>query len=292
MNDNPVVLKFVKMQAQGNSYVYFDFMETEPPQIDLARFASIISNKNFGIGSDGVVFLLPDAENDALIRIWNADGSEAELCGSALRSVMTLFLKKKGEETGEYTIRTKAGVVKGNVTLKNKGYEASITLNDIHPVIFGDRKQDDPVENLINVDKWIGLPVSVGNPHFVVIDRFQEYGADITSPDLIQRIGPMITQDSLFKEGVNLELVRIITPRQISVRVWERGSGETLACGSGACAAVFAGFHLGFLDTDVEVYFPAGKVSVSLDCLKNLCHLTGYVGFICEGSINLQDILK
>ncbi|MBW6516693.1 MAG: diaminopimelate epimerase [Candidatus Cloacimonetes bacterium] len=292
MNDNQVNLHFTKMQAQGNSYIFFDFLEKSPPVFDIPKFAISVSDKNFGVGADGIVFLLPDTESDAHLRIWNADGSEAETCGSALRSVMALLYKKSNDSKKNYSIKTAAGIVNGTVVYLDDKYEVSIAVNNIQTILYGHTKDVDPIENLINVDKWIGLPVSVGNPHFVVIDRFQEYGADITNTDLIQRIGPDITQDATFKEGINLELVKIINPRKVAVRVWERGTGETLACGTGACAAVYAGFHLGFLDTEVTVIFPGGRVTVNLNHQENSCRLLGSVGFVFEGQLNPNDILK
>jgi len=285
-------LNFTKMQAQGNSYIFFDFLAGNLPDFDFSGFAIIAADNNFGIGADGIVFILPDPESDAHIRIWNADGSEADTCGSALRSVMAFLYKKNGGTKKNYSIKTAAGVVQGTVVNIDDSYEVRITINDIHTIVNSAKNELDPIENLINIGKWIGLPVSVGNQHFVVIDRFQEYEADITSPELIHRVGPVITQDPTFPNGINLELVKIINPRKIAVRVWERGSGETLACGTGACAAVYAGYHLGFLDTEVNVIFPGGEVTVNLNPKEKTCRLLGSVGFIFEGHVNINDILK
>ncbi len=279
----PISIEFSKIQAQGNSYIYIDCIEQELPNVNLSKLARFVSDRHRGIGSDGMVILLPDDEADTLMRIWNADGSEAETCGTALRSVMLLLYKKDNSKKRDYKIRIGSEIIQGSIIESDDKFQTKVTFKNLRMILLGHNKDDDAVENLINIDRWIGLPVSVGNPHFVIIDRFQDYSADITHPDLIQTVGPMIHHEGTFPDGVNVELVKIINPRKVEVRVWERGTGETLACGSGACAVAYAGQLLGFLDTEVDVKFPGGTVTINLNDKGTVCSLIGPVTQICNG---------
>ena len=282
---NPISINFSKIQAQGNSYIYLDFMEQKLPDVDFPKLARFVSDYHKGIGSDGMVVLMPEDGADALMRIWNADGSEAETCGTALRSVMLLLYKKDTSKKKSYKIKVGSEIIAGSIIETENIFQTKVTFKNLRMILLGHNKDDDAVENLINIDRWIGLPVSIGNPHFVIIDRFQDYSANITHPELIQRVGPMINDEGTFPDGVNVEMVKIINPRKVEVRVWERGTGETLACGSGACAVAYAGQILGFLDTEVDVKFPGGTVTVNLNDKGTECNLIGQVTHVCNGTV-------
>ncbi len=262
-------LPFFKMHAQGNDYIYFDFTDEPVPDLPFDTLAAALSERRFGVGADGIVLILPpnDAKHDVRMRIFNADGSEAEICGSALRCI-TGWLGTRLEKD-EIVIETIAGVKKGVVIEKTPQLITSISMGK--PRLVAEHK----------VQGYVGLEIDMGNPHFVIFD---EQGP---LKEII-RIGPMIERDEQFTHGVNVHLAIVENPTSVHIGIWERGSGPTLACGSGACATAYAGIRLGKLAGEtIEVHQPGGMVQVSFDEETQEITLSGEVSFVFTGTVDV-----
>jgi len=255
-------LNFFKMQAQGNDFIFFDFLHENVPQIDFPKLARQICNRHFGVGADGIVLISKAYENDASMKIYNVDGSQAEMCGSALRCTIA-YLNSLSEKKS-FSIQTKAGQRIGWI-ISNKG-------SPIVKADFGLPKLIN--KNSIRIERLEGLSVSIGNPHFVTF-------VDNLEADIAEKFGPEIEINEFFPEHTNIEFVKIISPNEIEIKVWERGTGETLACGTGACATVFAGIHQNLLENSVDVIFPGGILKVEFNGEK--IFLTGKVDFVFFG---------
>ncbi|MBT3168755.1 MAG: diaminopimelate epimerase [Candidatus Cloacimonetes bacterium] len=250
---------FVKMQAQGNDYLYFNFLENELPKIDFSELAKNICNRKLGVGADGIVMICKDLQHDALMRIFNANGSEAEMCGSALRCVTHILAKKKGQN--KIFVNTKSGVKIGEV-LKNLQIKVNMGVPKF-------------IDENVNVLNFGGQVVSVGNPHFVTFVENLE-------PNFAQNFGAKI--EAKFTHGINVQFVKIVSKNKVKIQIWERGSGVTLACGTGAIAAVFAAKKQ--LSNLVEVEMPGGIVKVEFKGEEMF--LIGEVNCVFEGKWNLE----
>lgn len=258
-------LDFFKMQAQGNDYIYFDFINKPLPNINLSKLAIKFSKRNFSIGSDGIVLILNSKTCDCKMRMFNADGSEGKMCGSALRCVSYYLSQKHGGN--EVTVETLTGNKIGCIRDKK---EKLVTIDLGVPEFI----QIDE----ITINDHAGSLISVGNPHFVT---FLE-----SLPDNIAKIkGPLIDNPAFFPDGINVEFVKKISKNEIKIKVWERGSGATLACGTGACAAAFCGIEKGILSSPVIVQMPGGSVTVELK--ESNIFLTGKVEHVFNGSIEI-----
>ncbi len=258
-------LDFFKMHAQGNDYIYFDFINKPLPKIEISKLAVQLSNRNFGIGSDGIVLMLNSETCDAGMRMFNADGSEGKMCGSALRCVSYYLSQISGKN--EVTVETLAGIKTGLI----KDKEEKLVAIDLGVPEFIQNKE-------IEINEHIGSLISVGNSHFVTfIKSFSE--------NIAKYQGPIIDNPAYFPDGINVEFVKIINKNEIEIKVWERGSGATLACGTGACAAAFSGMKKGILSSPVIVQMQGGSVTVELK--ENNIFLTGKVEYVFEGSIEI-----
>ncbi len=258
-------LDFFKMQAQGNDYIFFDFSDNQTPDIDFPKLARKLSNRHFGIGGDGIVLIETRRDRDAKMRIFNADGSEGKMCGSALRCLVS-YLARKQNKT-KFEIETASGIKYGQV-LNEAADEIKVNLGKAKFL------QDEPIV----VCGFEGYLVNIGNDHFVTF-------LEKLTPDLTRNYGAVIQADPHFADSINVNFVQLKNPEKIEIRFWERGSGETLACGTGAAASVFAGFHKFALSNHVKVTVPGGEVDAFLDG-QNV-FLSGKVDFVFRGSIDL-----
>lgn len=253
-------LNFFKMQAQGNDYIYFDLLNNAPLSLDFSELAIKLSKRNTGIGGDGLVILQPDPETDAFMRIFNADGSEATSCGSALRCV-TSYLSRSLHKN-KIQINTLSGIKHGTV-LKNK----MIRVNLGRPSFL---------KKKIKTGTLDGSLVQLGNNHFVVqtdsLPKIKELAKYYT-----------ICQNDKNCSNSNLEFYQIKSPQEIEIKVWEKGSGPTLACGTGAGAAVYTGLSSGLLNSPVKVNMPGGTVVVEFEYPD--IFLLGEVEFVFQGDI-------
>lgn len=280
-----LTLRFTKMQTVGNDYIYFDCMDKIIPSPE--TISVTLSAKHFGVGADGIILILSSEKADAGLRMFNADGTEGAMCGNALRCVAKYLYDRKIVEKKVMTIETKRAIRTVQVfTTDGKVSSARVDMGkpDFLPAhvpvnLPGDRIIGQPVE--IAGNTYTITCVSMGNPHCVVF-------VDETEQLNLLKIGPQIELfEKLFPERVNVEFVKVIDRTHIKMRVWERGSGETLACGTGACAAVAAAVENGLCDSDVpiSVLLPGGKLIVEHTAEK--VYLTGPAATVFEGTVEL-----
>lgn len=280
----PEKIPFVKMQGAGNDYVYIN---TAKVQInDPASLAKKISDRHFGVGSDGLV-LIQDSENaDLAMRMFNSDGSEAEMCGNASRCVAKYAFEQGLVQKPEFTLETGAGIKTIRLNLVNNTIE-SITVDMGEPILDMDKipcllqntraaKSQNTFLLPIGDKNWEVTAVGMGNPHAAV------FVDDIDALDL-EKLGPMFENNSAYPKKTNTEFVQVISPRKIRMRVWERGAGETLACGTGACAALVASVINQLTENEAEVEVAGGKLKIKWDETNNHIYMTGPAETVFEG---------
>lgn len=273
-------LKFTKMHGAGNDYIYMNgFTQTIDNPSDLAV---MLSNRHFGIGSDGLVLILPSEMYDFRMQMFNSDGSEAEMCGNASRCVGKYVFDNKLTDKEYITLETKAGVK--YLTLLDGDLKVRKVSVDMGEPIFEPSQipvlaKEIPVLRLpIEVDGeiWEISCVSMGNPHAVI---FTTGIKDLNLPT----IGPKFETHAIFPRKTNTEFIEVIDRNTLNMRVWERGAGETLACGTGACAAVVAAILNGFCDRKVTIHLLGGDLEVEWREENNHVYMTGEAVTVFEG---------
>lgn len=243
-------MKFTKMQGIGNDYVYVNCFEETVA--DPERVSEIISDRHFGIGADGLVLIMPSDKADFRMRMFNADGSEGNMCGNATRCIGKFVYDNHLTDKTSITLETRSGIKK--LTLYPENGKVKTVLVDMGKAVL--KPADIPMN--VSGDTFINKPitidgkevfitaVSMGNPHAVT------YVEDVDSLEL-EKIGPSFENHPLFPERVNTEFIKILDESTMQMRVWERGSGETWACGTGACAATAASVLNGYFPHDKEI---------------------------------------
>ncbi len=273
-------MKFTKMQGAGNDYVYVNgFVEKIE---DPAKLAIAISDRHFGIGSDGLVLILPSETCDFRMRMFNSDGSESEMCGNATRCIGKFVYDKGLTDKTELTLETLAGVKHLTLNLED-GKVNSVRVDMGEPILT-------PKQIPINLDETsvINYPialesrkvnitaVSMGNPHAVIfMDSLEELD--------IQKSGPKVEHHPLFPRRTNTEFAQIISPSHIKMRVWERGAGETLACGTGACATAVAAVLNDKTERKVTLELLGGNLEIEWSEVDNHVYMTGPAVTVFEG---------
>lgn len=283
-------LDFTKMQGCGNDYVYVGCFEHEIPDDMKSALAAKLSDRRFGIGGDGVIYICRSEIADAKMRMFNADGSEGKMCGNGIRCVAK-FVHDKGLSANEpLRIETLAGVKEIKLTLDDRGKVASasvdmgapiLTPTDIPAIFDGERAIDEPL--FVDGVKYRICALSMGNPHCVtfVDDAFPLWEFDIES------VGRKFECHAAFPERVNTEFVKVISRRELEMRVWERGSGETFACGTGACATAIAACLCGRADMGVPivVHLRGGDLMIVYD--GKTVTMDGPAVSVFEGNIEI-----
>ena len=276
------MIKFTKMQGLGNDYVYIDAIHQNiEKESSLAQF---VSNRNFGIGSDGLILICKSERADFKMKMFNADGSEAEMCGNGIRCVGKFVYDKGLTNKTEVTIETLAGVKtlqlyveNGKVkTVKVDMGEPILTPKEI-PVISA----EEPVKNLTlqAKDKEFKFTcVSMGNPHAITIVKD-------TKAFEVDTYGKLLEVDKVFPNKTNVEFIEIVDKNHIKMRVWERGAGETLACGTGACASVVACCLNGLTQNNVQVELLGGILEIEWNKEDNHVYMTGPAVTVFEGEL-------
>jgi diaminopimelate epimerase len=265
-------MKFTKMHGCGNDYVYVNLFEetiAEPAVLAIA-----VSDRHFGIGSDGLITIGPSEAADFRMRIYNADGSEAEMCGNGIRCVAKYVYDHKMTEKEEITVESGAGIKKltltvedGKVVLVRVDMGEPILKPDLIPVVSDKEKVvAEPI--LVDETEWKMTCVSMGNPHAVV---FVEDVAKFP----VETVGPLFENHKCFPKRTNTEFVTVHSRTEVSMRVWERGSGETWACGTGTCATVMACILNGYTDNRVLVHLLGGDLTIEYDEKTNHIYMTG-----------------
>ncbi|MCR5799334.1 MAG: diaminopimelate epimerase [Lachnospiraceae bacterium] len=263
-------MKFTKMQGLGNDYLY---VYDEVPE-DIEELSRKMSDRHFGAGSDGMIYITKSDIADFNMRIFNADGSEAKMCGNGIRCVGKYVYEKGYTDKRELKIETLSGIKYLKLNFCGTCVK-SVTVNMGTVTVMKDKIIDTDLGEIYLT------PVSVGNPHVVIFTE------DIEAVEL-EKIGPLIETHREFPDGVNVEFVQTLGENEIRMRVWERGSGITMACGTGACASTMAAVSKGICDndTDIRVHLDGGVLTTKVtagDCLL----MTGPAEFVYEGEIKL-----
>ena len=277
-------MKFTKMQGLGNDYVYVNcFKETieNPPEM-----AKKVSNRNFGIGSDGLIMINPSDVADFEMEMYNADGSRSEMCGNGIRCVGKYVYDYGLTEKEHISVETLAGIKYLDLTVEDgkvKLVKVDMGIPELVPanipiVADGDRVIDEPIN--VNGTEYRMTGVSMGNPHAVV------YVEDVKGLD-IEKIGPAFENHERFPNRVNTEFVKVLDQNTVEMRVWERGSGETMACGTGACAVAVACILHGLTEDKVTVKLLGGDLQIEWDKEADKVYMTGPAEVSFDGEINL-----
>ena len=283
------------MHGIGNDYVYVDctkegVLENLPNPAELSK---LVSDRHFGIGSDGLILIAPSKKADLQMIMYNADGSRGEMCGNGIRCVGKYAYDHGLTKKTEITVETLAGVRELTLTKGSDGKIEKVTV-DMGEAVLDTRR----IPVTYPEDTMIGQPlevkgklytatcVSTGNPHCVVV-----LDADIKKLDL-EKIGPSFEKHPLFPKRTNTEFVNVIDRSHITMRVYERGSGETLACGTGACASAVACFLNGFTDEKVEVSLLGGKLNIEYDEKTKKIKMTGGATEVFSGDMEIPDIIE
>ena len=274
-------IPFTKMHGAGNDYIYINCLTEVYP--DLPLLARLISDRHFGIGSDGLVVILPSEVADFRMRMFNADGSEAEMCGNASRCIGRYVVEKGLTDKSEITLETGGGIRTLFVTSEDgkvKDVKVDMGIPELRPEFIPVRSTSGVSKiserEIINGISYDITAVGMGNPHAVL---FVESIFD----RLVLEEGPKLEVADIFPKKANIEFVKIRDRQNLDMRVWERGSGETLACGTGACAAVVAGVVNGFTDPIATVHLPGGDLYVEWRESDNHVYLGGDSETIADG---------
>ena len=265
MKNNVKKMQFIKMHGLGNDYVYVDCFDPVTADIiahtELSSLAQQLSDRHFGIGSDGLVLILPSDEADARMRIFNADGSEAQMCGNAIRCVGKYLYESGICRRTQICIQTPAGLRTLRVHT-TEGKVESVEVNMGKAEVQFD-------ELMINYRPVAFVSVNMGNPHIVLFPQTHVATMSLTP------LGPTLERHPHFPEGTNVEFVSVRNSKEIDMRVWERGSGETMACGTGACAAAVAAAVLSKTDNSVTVHLRGGDLHIHYDPETREVTMTG-----------------
>jgi len=283
-------MKFTKMQGAGNDYVYVNCFQEEGknPQ-EISKF---VSDRHFGIGADGLILIQPSQQADFKMAMYNADGSQGEMCGNAIRCVAKYVYDHGMTDKTQISIDTLAGIKYLELTLEH-GEVSQVRVNMGTPCLTADKI---PVvaetEQVVNVPIDVGgrtchiTAVSMGNPHCVL---FLE--EDVRTLDL-SAIGPHFENHPRFPKRINTEIVNVIDEHTLRMRVWERGSGETLACGTGSCASAVAAMLNGKCDREVTVLLTGGKLNITWEGSDAPVYMTGPAVKVFEGEIELPEEIR
>lgn len=281
-------MKFTKMHGIGNDYIYVNCFEEK---VDNPEKVSIyVSDRRKGIGSDGLVLIMPSDKADFRMRIFNADGSEAMMCGNATRCIGKYVYDKGLTDKTEITLETNSGIKYLTLFPENGKVEfvevdmgkAILTPKDIPVNSDKESSISEPVE--VDGKEYKITCVSMGNPHAIV------YMDDIKDLEL-EKIGPSFENHKLFPDRINTEFIEVIDSHTLNMRVWERGSGETFACGTGACASVVASVLNGYCnhDEEVTVHLRGGDLKITWNSDGTVI-MKGPAALICDGDIDVSHI--
>lgn len=280
-------MKFTKMHGLGNDYVYVNCFEEKidnPPAV--ARF---VSDRHFGIGSDGLIMINPSKTADFEMEMYNADGSRGEMCGNGIRCVAKYVYDYGLTDKTQISVETLGGIKYLDLTVED-GKVSLVKVDmgkpeleaDLIPII-SEREQviDEPIE--VDGKEYHMTGVSMGNPHAVI------YVDDVKGLDL-EKIGPKFENHERFPKRINTEFVHCIDRQTVEMRVWERGSGETLACGTGACAVAVSSILNNLTDTQVTVKLLGGDLQIEWDREKDRVFMTGPATIVFDGVIDITEI--
>ena len=280
-------LDFTKMHGAGNDYVYIDALNGLPVEpAKIPELAHRISDRHFGVGSDGLVFIMSSAVADYKIDMYNSDGSQGRMCGNAIRCVAKYVYDRGLTRKKSLKIETLSGIMTldlhvagGVVTQVRVNMGKAVFDPALIPVRWHDSKMiDEPIA--VAGHLYALTCLSIGNPHAVTfVDQVETLD--------LARLGPLFENHSLFPDRINTEFVQVIDRHNLRMRVWERGSGETMACGTGACAALAAAMVTGRSERRVTVHLNGGDLQIEWDRSSDDIIMTGPAAFVFDGRIDL-----
>ena len=274
-------MKFTKMQGLGNDYVYVNCLKetiADPPAL-----AKKISDRHFGVGSDGLIMINPSDKADFEMEMYNADGSRAEMCGNGIRCVAKYVYDYGLTDKTRISVETLAGIKYLDLTVEN-GKVSLVRVDMGRPILEpenipvqaeGSRVVDEPLT--VDGKEYRMTCVSMGNPHAVIfVDQ------DVRKLPL-EQIGPSFEKHERFPKRINTEFARVLDRRTVEMRVWERGSGETLACGTGTCATAVACVLNGLTEDEITVHLLGGDLYIKWDREKDTVYMTGPAETVFDG---------
>ena len=277
------MIKFTKMQGLGNDYVYIDAINQKIE--NMSYLAKFVSDRHFGIGSDGLILICKSDIADFKMRMFNSDGSEAEMCGNGIRCVGKFVYDKGLTNKTTLTIETLAGIKTLKLNTK-EGKVETVRVDMGEPILDPEKipviSKENPVKNLLlkAEDKEFKFTcVSMGNPHAITeVENTEKFD--------VEKYGRILEIDKAFPNKTNVEFIQILDKEHIKMRVWERGAGETLACGTGACATAVACYLNGKTNRKVEIELLGGNLYIEWNEKDNHIYMTGPAVTVFEGFIN------
>lgn len=296
-------MKFSKMHGIGNDYIYVNCLK-EPLQ-QPQEVAKFVSDRHFGIGSDGLILIQPSGSEkaDFEMAMYNADGSRGEMCGNAIRCVAKYVYDRHLTDQISIRIETLAGIKEADLTVAD-GKAVLVRVNMGKPQLEPEKipvrypqpaavsgQDSAPLHQIVDCAVSVGgkeyqmTCVSMGNPHCVIFTDEVE-GLDL------EKIGPQFEHHSCFPNRVNTEFVKVLDRHTVQMRVWERGSGETLACGTGACAVTVACILNGLTDRKVKVKLTGGDLEIEWDAQTGIVFMTGAAAHVFDGEIDLPAVMQ
>lgn len=279
------MVKFTKMHGLGNDYVYMDAINQKiENRSELAKF---VSDRHLGIGSDGLILICPSEKADFRMQMFNQDGSEAEMCGNGIRCVGKFVYDKGLTNKTTITVETLAGIKTLVMTEKNGKIEAvRVDMGEpiLEPKLIPVISEENPVKNLqlkVEDKEFKFTCVSMGNPHAVAFIE-----EDVNDFDIC-KYGAKLEVNKAFPNKANIEFINVIDDKTLKMRVWERGAGETLACGTGACASAVAAMLNGYTSREVTVHLLGGDLKIEWSKADNHVYMTGTATTVFEGEIEV-----
>lgn len=282
-------MKFTKMHGLGNDFICIKYDESI--RYNLNIFSKFLCDRHYGIGADGLILLYKSNVADIRMRIFNSDGTEAEMCGNGIRCIAKFAYEKELVSKDSITIETNAGIKKVQYILENNKIMA-IKVDMGTPILnakriplyipYGGNRMENKINKVlfkIKDKEYIGSCLSVGNPHTVVeVDDLRDFD--------VERIGKIIENYKYFPSKTNVEFVQILSEDNIKIKVWERGVGETLSCGTGACASAYACFENGKIKSSVKADLDGGSLKIDIDEKTRNIYMTGDAVIVYEGVID------
>jgi diaminopimelate epimerase len=279
-------MRFTKMHGIGNDYVYVNCFDEKVA--DPSRIAPLISDRHIGIGGDGLILIMPSEKADVRMRMFNADGLEGEMCGNGIRCVAKYAWDHGLANKNPMRIETGRGVLSLDLKLKGEKVD-QVTVNMAEPILEPEKIPVDRAKlkngkeffvSLPSDEVLSGTPVSMGNPHVVFFVK------DVKGIPL-EKIGPVVEHDKAFPRRVNVHLAQVHARNEVTMRTWERGSGITLACGTGACAVCVAGVLSGRTDRKALIHLPGGDLTIEWRESDNNVYMTGPATEVFSGEWRL-----
>ena len=283
-------MRFTKMHGLGNDYVYIDGLDQDLSSYDLPELSRLMSDRHFGIGGDGIILILPSESADFRMRMFNADGSEGEMCGNAMRCFARYVYERGHTMKTELEVETGAGIIKPRLILED-GKVVLVRVDMGEPRLTrglipmtGDAGA--PAQNVVvplDDCEYQATCVSMGNPHCVIF-------VDEITDQMVLGHGPQIEHQGLFPRRINVEFVQVLNESAVRMRVWERGSGETLACGTGASATTVAAVLNNRTGRAVTVHLTGGDLQIEWSEADNHVYMSGPASEVCDGEASEELI--